>query len=86
MELSLIDDLKTARISPIHKSGDKKIRGNFRHISVLSIIPKLYEKLVCAQLNSFLTENNILNSCQSGFRKKLFHHISPFSKCGFVVS
>ena len=26
-------------------------------------------KLVCAQLNSFLTENNIMSSCQSGFRK-----------------
>ena len=63
------DDLKTARISPIHKSGDKKIRGNYRPISILSIIAKLFEKLVCAQLNSFLTENNILSSCQSGFRK-----------------
>ena len=63
------DDLNTARISPIHKSGDKKIRGNYRPISVLSIIAKLFEKLVCAQLNSFLTENNILSSCQSGFRK-----------------
>ena len=63
------DDLKTARISPIHKSGDKKIRGNYRPISILSVIAKLFEKLVCAQLNPFLTENNILSSCQSGFRK-----------------
>ncbi|CAB4035040.1 Hypothetical predicted protein, partial [Paramuricea clavata] len=63
------DDLKTARISPIHKSGDKKNRGNYRPISILSIIAKLFEKLVCTQLNSFLTENNILSSCQSGFRK-----------------
>jgi hypothetical protein len=63
------DDLKTARISPIHKSGDKNIRSNYRPISVLSIIAKLFEKLVCAQLNSFLTENNIMSSCQSGFRK-----------------
>ena len=63
------DDLKTARISPIYKSGDKKIRGNYRPISILSIIAKLFEKLVCAQLNPFLTENNILSSCQSGFRK-----------------
>jgi hypothetical protein len=63
------DNLKTARISPIHKSGDKNIRGNYRPISVLSIIAKIFEKLVCAQLNSFLTENNILSSCQSDFRK-----------------
>ena len=61
------DDLKTARISPIHKSGDKKIRGNYRPICILLIIAKLFEKLVCAQLNSFLTENNILSSCQSAW-------------------
>jgi hypothetical protein len=39
------DDLKTARISPIHKSGDKKIRGNYIPISILSINAKLFEKL-----------------------------------------
>ena len=63
------DDLKTARISPIYKSGNKKARGNYRPISVLSVIAKLFEKLICEQLNLFLEENKILSSCQSGFRK-----------------
>jgi hypothetical protein len=36
------DDLKTARISPIHKSGDKKIRRNYRPICILLIIAKLF--------------------------------------------
>ena len=64
-----LNDLKTARISPIHKSGNKSSRGNYKPISVVSIIAKLFEKLVCAQLNSFLTENNNLSSCLSGFFK-----------------
>jgi hypothetical protein len=63
------DDLKTARISPIYKSGNKKARGNYRPISVLSVIAKLFEKLICEQLNLFLEENKILSSCQSGFSK-----------------
>ena len=58
----------TAKINPIHKSGDKKICGNYRPISILSIVAKLFEKLVCAQLNSSLIENTVLSS-QSGFRK-----------------
>ena len=57
------------RVSPIHKSGNKEVRGNYRPISILSIIAKLFEKLACSQLNIFLTKNNILSPCQSGFRK-----------------
>ena len=63
------DDFKIAKVSPIYKSGNKKERGNYRPISVLSIIAKIFEKLVYSQLNKFLTENSILSPCQSGFRK-----------------
>ena len=63
------NELKTARITPIHKSGDKKKCGNYRPISILSIVAKLFDKLVFTQLNSFLIENNVLSSSQSGFRK-----------------
>ena len=42
---------------------------SYRPISILSIVAKLFEKFVCTQLNSFLTENNVLSSSQSGFRK-----------------
>ncbi len=45
------------------------MRGNYRLISVLSVIAKLFKKLVCEQLNIFLKENKILSSCQAGFRK-----------------
>ena len=65
------DDFKITRVSLIYKSGDRKERGNYRPVSILAIISKLFEKLVCSQLNiiMFLTENNILTPCQSGFRK-----------------
>ena len=65
------DDFKITRVSLIYKSGDRKERGNYRPVSILAIIAKLFEKLVCSQLNiiMFLTENNILTPCQSGFRK-----------------
>ena len=63
-------DFKIARVSPIHKSGNKEERGNYRPISILSKIAKLFEKLACSQLNIFLTKNNILSPCQSCFRKR----------------
>ena len=63
------DDWKNARVSPIYKSGDKEECGNYRPISVLSVVSKLFEKLVYKQIYSYLDENNVLTSFQSGFRK-----------------
>ena len=42
-----------------------------RPISVISAIAKVFERVVDNQLSSYLTENNILSKCQSGFRS--FH-------------
>ena len=63
------NNLKVARVSSIYKEGDKKERGNYRPISALSTVAKLFEKLVCTQLTHYLNENGILSPCQSGFRQ-----------------
>ena len=62
-------DWKIARISPIYKAGDKRDRGNYRPISVLSTVAGLFEKMIYLQLNEYLIENNIISVHQSGFRK-----------------
>jgi hypothetical protein len=41
----LPDELKMAKIVPIHKSGDKTDFLNYRPISLLSIIAKILEKI-----------------------------------------
>lgn len=48
------DGLKTARIVPVYKSGDKDQIENYRPISVLSVINTIFEKLIHKQLSSFL--------------------------------
>ena len=62
------DDWKLARITPIYKDGSKTECGNYRPISVISIVAKVLEKLVCNQLRSFMKENYIIINEQSGFR------------------
>ena len=62
------DDWKLARVTPIYKDGSKTECGNYRPISVTSIVAKIFEKLVCGQLRSFMQENNIIIDDQSGFR------------------
>ena len=65
------DDWKLARVTPIYKDGSKTECGNYRPISVTSIVAKIFEKLVCGQLRSFMQESNIIIDDQSGFRP---HH------------
>ena len=63
------DDWKKARVSPIFKSGNREECGNYRPISILSAISKIFEKIVFDQLSQYLITNKILNDYQSGFRK-----------------
>jgi hypothetical protein len=51
------DDWKLAKISPIYKSGNKQECGNYRPISVLSVVAKIFEKLVCGKLNCYFKEH-----------------------------
>ena len=63
------DQLKVAKITPIHKSGDKTLLSNYRPISLLNTFSKIYEKAFLNRLYSFLNKNNIIQSNQFGFRK-----------------
>jgi hypothetical protein len=60
------DDWKLAKVTPVFKEGNNADCGNYRPISVISVVAKLFEKLVYQQLRSFMTLNNILVEQQSG--------------------
>ena len=64
------DDLKVAIISPIFKSERKLECNNYRPISVLSVVAKVFEKPISNQLSTFLETIGILTQQQAGFRKK----------------
>ena len=63
--------LKIARIIPIYKANLKSLASNYRPISLTHNISKLFEKLMCNRMWSFIDKNNILNNCQFGFRRNL---------------
>ena len=64
------DELKIAKVIPLFKSGDKTLVNNYRPISLLSIINKLFEKLIYKRLREFLIKFNVLYiyKYQFGFR------------------
>ena len=63
--------LKKAKVIPIFKSGDKSLAENYRPISLLPQISKIFEKLIKNRISNFLNKFNILNDNQYGFRKNL---------------
>ena len=60
---------KTAKVSPLFKGGDSEDLNNYRPISVLPVLSKVIERHVHDSLSSYLCENNLIYSKQSGFRK-----------------
>ena len=64
------NELKIARVFPLFKSGDKNDITNYRPISLLPVLSKIFEKLIHSRLNAFLDKHNILYKKQFGFRKK----------------
>ena len=63
------DQMKIAKVIPIHKKGDHSNFGNYRPISLLPAFSKILEKLVYNRMISFLDQNSILSDSQYGFRK-----------------
>ena len=61
------NDLKHADIVPIYKKNNKCKKENYRTVSILSNLSKIYEKLMYNQLYEYF--DNILFPSQCGFWK-----------------
>ena len=59
--------LKHAKVTPIHKSGRKDIASNYRPISILSAVSKIFEKLLYSRLENLFSLNNVITKQQFGF-------------------
>ena len=63
------DELKIARVVPLFISGDRNEISNYRPISLLPVLSKIFEKLIHKRLTSFLDKHNVIYEKQFGFRK-----------------
>ena len=54
-------------MAPVFKKGDKADLKNYRPISVLPTVARIFEKLIYNQLYKFLVDNNLLCYKQYGF-------------------
>ncbi|CAB4022314.1 Hypothetical predicted protein [Paramuricea clavata] len=57
-----------AKVFPLHKTEERDNANNYRPISVLSSIARLFERLVYNQMYAYLSKHRLINTRQSGFR------------------
>ena len=59
--------LKVGNVTPIHKKGEKTNKENYKPISILPTISKIFERLIYLQINAYMDSK--LSIYQCGFRK-----------------
>ena len=61
--------LKIANVVPLFKSGDSMLFNNYRPVSLLSVLSKVFEKVMYSRLSEFLKSHELLYKHQFGFQK-----------------
>ena len=72
------DDLKLADVSPIFKKEDSFKKENYRPVSILPHMSKVFERILCKQIDTFMTTKFSPYLC--GFRKNLNAQYSLLKK------
>lgn len=65
------DALKSADVTPIYKAKERHNVTNYRPISLISNLAKIFEKVLYQRLLGFIKKNKILSKMQYGFMKKI---------------
>ena len=87
------DSFKKSKITPLFKKGDQSLLLNYRPISLLPTISKVFEKILFDQMYTYFNTNSLLAEQQYGFRKnhsteyaaiKLVDHVSKEMESGKI--
>ena len=62
--------LKLVDVIPVYKTDSRYEKSNYRPISVLPNLSKIFENVLYDQISSFF--ENIFSKYQTGFRSKVF--------------
>ena len=62
------EHLKIAKVVPIYKKDDQSQIKNYRPISILPVISKIFENAMHSQLMEYFTSHKLLSNQQYGFR------------------
>lgn len=78
------DKLKAAKVVPIYKKGDKQDVKNYRPVSVLPSVSKVFERVIYERMITFVNRHNILSDNQFGFRQSKSTELAIFHSLTYI--
>ena len=80
------DKLKCAKVTPIYKKDNKNLLENYRPVSVLTSISKVFEKVMHKQLQDYLLKCNLLYTSQYGFLPRRSTELAALELLDLIIS
>ena len=62
------DRFRFTKVAPVYKGGDKDNLDDYRPISILPTVVRVFEKLIYEQMIKYFESNDLLSKKQWGFR------------------
>jgi hypothetical protein len=62
------NEWKCSKVIPLFKMGERRDLNNYRPISIIPVVAKVFERIIYDQVYVYLMDNNLLSNCQSGLR------------------
>ena len=60
------DDWRVAHVVPLFKKGSKRKPGNYRPVSLTSVVDKLLEGMIRDRIYNYLDRQGLIRDCQHG--------------------
>ena len=79
------DLLKIAKVKPLFKRGDTCQLNNYRPISLLPTISKIFERIIYSQLYAYFSQNNLLSEEQYGFRAQHSTELASLKLVDYII-
>ena len=77
---------KAAVITPVYKKSNKADINNYRPISILPLVSKIFEKTIDWQFRKFLEEEGLLSNAQHGLQKSRSCQTALLSQIGTLFT
>ena len=79
------EELKAATVLPAFQGKESYLKSNYRPISVLPLVSKIFDRIICGQMQSYFRAliPNLLSGFQEGYSTQhaLFWAIETWKRC-----
>jgi len=72
------DDWRLASVTPIYKKGRKEDPGNYRPLSLTSVLWKIMQRFILSALNEHVKDNQGIRPSQHGFTRSCLTNLITF--------